>query len=405
MIDKWDKTVKPETSPYFWEGEPEAIESLETPPKTALFMVDLFCGCGGFSVGFQSAGFTPILGVDIHPPSLETFRNNHRYARVIKGDMRKVKSHLLKEATQQKHISVIAAGVPCQGFSLCNRKRHAKDDRNFLFLELIRSVRILKPDFVLLENVSGLMSTSNGSFRQAISDAISECGYDVESLTLNAVEYGVSQLRQRVFFMGAKRKFSIRWPAPIHKQKTVTVRDAIGDLPPLHAGESETEYKSKPSSDYQRAMRRRCKVLFNHEAPKHPSEVVRKINSTEPGKPMYPKFQQRIRLSPDRPSPTQVSGGIRPQFQFGHPSQPRGLTVRERCRIQSFPDDFKVYGGVVQGRVQTGNAVPPLLAKAIAKQMMGAIKGERPTEKTLSKRDAQLESWKQKRFSLAKSTV
>ncbi len=106
--------------------------------------------------------------------------------------------------------------------------------------------------------------------------------------------------------------------------------------------------------------------LTNHKAPNHPKDVIDKIKNTEPGKPMYPKFKQRIRLAWDIQSPTQVSGGIRPQFQFGHPSDCRGLTIRERCRIQSFPDNFVVVGGIVQGRVQTGNAVPPLLAKAIA---------------------------------------
>ena len=106
--------------------------------------------------------------------------------------------------------------------------------------------------------------------------------------------------------------------------------------------------------------------LTNHKAPNHPQDTIEKIKNTKPGFPMYPKFKQRIRLAWDIQSPTQVSGGIRPQFQFGHPSDSRGLTIRERCRLQSFPDHFVVSGGIVQGRVQTGNAVPPFLAKAVA---------------------------------------
>ena len=113
-------------------------------------------------------------------------------------------------------------------------------------------------------------------------------------------------------------------------------------------------------------MRGECAELLNHAAPTHPEETIKKIAATRPGEPMYPKFRQRIRLDWDAPSPTQVSGGIRPQFQFGHPRDARGLTVRERCRIQSFPDRFEIRGGTVQGRVQTGNAVPPLLAFAVA---------------------------------------
>ena len=116
-------------------------------------------------------------------------------------------------------------------------------------------------------------------------------------------------------------------------------------------------------------MRKNSEKLTCHKSPNHPIDTVQKIAKTKPGEPMYPKFKQRIRLAWDIQSPTQVSGGIRPQFQFGHPEDNRGLTIRERCRIQSFPDDFIVMGGIVQGRVQTGNAVPPLLAKAVAEAL------------------------------------
>ena len=106
--------------------------------------------------------------------------------------------------------------------------------------------------------------------------------------------------------------------------------------------------------------------LTCHVAPNHPPATIEKIKNTKPGEPMYERFKQRIRLDWNILSPTQVSGGIRPQFQLGHPKDNRGLTIRERCRIQSFPDDFLIEGGIVQARVQTGNAVPPLLAKAVA---------------------------------------
>ena len=106
--------------------------------------------------------------------------------------------------------------------------------------------------------------------------------------------------------------------------------------------------------------------LTNHQAPNHPADVIKMIANTAQGAPLYEKYHQRIRLSMNDLSPTQVSGGIRPSFQFGHPTDARGLTIRERCRIQSFPDKFVISGGIVQGRVQTGNAVPPLLAKAVA---------------------------------------
>ena len=147
----------------------------------------------------------------------------------------------------------------------------------------------------------------------------------------------------------------------------VSIRDAIGDLPSLNPKESKDSYASPPFSEYQLLMRKDTdNILTCHMAPNHPIDTIEKIKNTIPGEPMYPKFKQRIRLAWDIQSPTQVSGGIRPQFQFGHPEDNRGLTIRERCRIQSFPDNFFVHGGIVQGRVQTGNAVPPLLAKAVA---------------------------------------
>ena len=125
----------------------------------------------------------------------------------------------------------------------------------------------------------------------------------------------------------------------------------------------KNEYDQKPFTTYQQLMRKHSTdKLTNHRSPKHPKSTIERINSTIPG---YPRFKQRIRLAWDILSPTQVSGGIRPQFQLGHPSDNRGLSVRERCRIQSFPDDFEVKGGTVQARVQTGNSVPPLLAKAV----------------------------------------
>lgn len=166
--------------------------------------------------------------------------------------------------------------------------------------------------------------------------------------------------------------------------------EAIGDLPPIKAKERATEYDREPFTDYQRSMRNGSEKLFNHRAPRHPSQTVEKIASTQPGEPIYERFKQRIRLHPDATSPTQVAGGIRPQYQLGHPKIPRGLTVRERARIQSFPDVYEIHGGVTQARVQTGNAVPPLLAQAIGREIRAITQGEPRTEEALSATGSQL---------------
>ncbi|TAG23850.1 MAG: DNA cytosine methyltransferase [Cytophagia bacterium] len=367
----WDKAVKVEENMYYHKNEPipQKGKIIKTDKPT---VVELFCGCGGTSMGFEMAGFEILLGCDIHQPSIQTFKLNHPKVATILGDVRKVEAHLVSELTNDQAIDVLIAGVPCQGFSLNNRKRHEEDERNLLYKEFIRLIKALKPKAIVLENVSGMKST--GDFVKTIEDDLSEAtGTVVKSKMLFAPDYGVPQKRQRLVFVGVVgHDFNFDEIQKTHGETTgipyVTVKEAIGDLPSLQPNDSSEKYLFPPISDYQRLMRKNIKgdVLTNHKAPNHPQETIDKIRNTEPGKPMYPKFKQRIRLAWNIQSPTQVSGGIRPQFQFGHPDDPRGLTIRERCRLQSFPDTFVVTGGIVQGRVQTGNAVPPLLAKAIA---------------------------------------
>lgn len=373
--DVWDKSVKVEESAYYWKGSPIVLGKPAKGAKKPV-AVELFCGCGGTSLGFEMAGFHIALGADIHIPSWQTFVHNHPHSSAILGDVRKIESAHILDAIHSK-VDVLIAGVPCQGFSLNNRKRHSEDERNYLYREFIRIIKEVKPKAIVLENVSGMRSAANGRFVEEIERDLSKAsGMEVRSKMLFAPDYGVPQNRQRLIFVGVKgERFDFSKIESTHGPGTnkpyVTIKEAIGDLPGLNAGESAYDYSSDPSCDYQRLMRKNAPVeISNHTAPKHPLETIQKIRDTVPGKPMYPRFRQRIRLAWDIQSPTQVAGGIRPQFQFGHPEDARGLTVRERCRIQSFPDDFVICGGTVQGRVQTGNAVPPLLAKAVA----GAIK-------------------------------
>ena len=382
VVDKWDLSVEVEHNAYNWEGEPRISAPLSEDRGNEFIHIDLFSGCGGFSTGFESAGFTTRAALDIHPPSLDTLRQNHPRAGTILGDIRRVQSADLQPLLTgcDRLKMVVTAGVPCQGFSLSNRKRHAEDERNYLFKEFIRVVRELKPAAVVLENVSGLVSTKNGKFKRDIAVAIGELGYDVHFALLNAADYGVPQLRKRVFFVGVPR--GSRWLFPAAEFGTSskpyrTVGDAIlGDLPELAAGEMATEYTSPPTNDFQALMRSELGSLHNHLAPSHPQKTIDRIGATPPGQAMYASFKQRIRLHPEAPSPTQICGGIRPQFQFGHPTQARGMTIRERARIQSFPDSYDFQGGTTQGRVQTGNAVPPLLAAAIASQIRRLLNGE-----------------------------
>ena len=364
-----------EESSYLWKGNPKLFKK-DIDKSNPYTVVDLFCGAGGASYGFESAGFNVVLGIDHLIPALDTFRENHKNSSTILGDIEKVDADLVYEAIDNTPVKVLIGGVPCQGFSLNNRKRREDDPRNQLFYEFVRFIKILKPEMIMLENVSGMRSMKNGEVVETIKSEIIAAGkevgkdYNVNYKMLNAADYGVPQLRNRLIFLGATSDYDVDFPEPKFSEKNYrTVRDAIGDLPSLKPKEINKKYPVAPFSDFQKLMRKDSKVLYNNQAPNHSKATVDRIKNTVPGEPMYSRYKQRIRLSWDNPSPTQVCGGIRPQFQFGHPEDDRGLTIRERARIQSFPDTFKFKGGTVQERIQTGNAVPPLLAQAIAEEL------------------------------------
>jgi DNA (cytosine-5)-methyltransferase 1 len=394
----WDSSVPVEKSAYIDENNINILNSnlkLENKPK----MIDLFSGAGGFSVGCEWAGFQSVLGTDYLEPAMETWSKNHPNAISVLGDIKNIDPEFLDELLSNCDINLITGGVPCQGFSRSNRKHNPNDDRNFLYKEYLKMVEYFKPEFILLENVQGMKETANGKFVDNILNDLKSHGYNATVQLFNAADFGVPQNRKRIIFIGAKNhnlEFKIKGNFKRFQKQTSlfnsksdnyyrTVLDAISDLPELKASESLKEYTKDAANDYQKFMRgisndldehkldykiTKNNSLYNHDAPNHQKRTIKRIKNTEPGSPMYERFKQRIRLDPNEPSPTQLAGGIRPQFQFGHPTQNRGLTVRERARIQSFPDNYRFYGGMVQGRVQTGNAVPPLLIYNIAKEII-----------------------------------
>lgn len=393
-VNIWDNSIPVEKSSYLVEeAQYLNYDNLECPTDKYT-MIDLFCGAGGFAVGCGFAGFQSVLGIDHFEPAMQTWITNHTKSFGCLGDIRTIEPTTMKKMLEEKgirKIHLLTGGVPCQGFSLANRKHNDFDERNFLFLEYMKYVEVFQPDYIILENVSGMRSTAGGQFEKDIKKSMEELGYTTTVKLINAAEYGVPQIRHRLVFVGVKRGqgFVDAYEFPegdyadcststifnIGKKPFRTVYDAISDLPELGNNESIDHYTYPAQTEYQSIMRGESGLygiqppaqLFNHVAPNHPEDTIAKIASTKPGKPMYEKFKQRIRLDMNFPSPTQLAGGIRPQFQFGHPTQPRGLSIRERARIQSFPDSYKFIGGTVQERVQTGNAVPPLMIYAVAK--------------------------------------
>jgi DNA (cytosine-5)-methyltransferase 1 len=387
----WDKSIPVELSPYINKSNIEFFNTKQPLNENdGLTMIDLFCGAGGFSVGCSWSGFVPIIGVDHFIPAMDTWLANHKYSIGCLGDIRDLDPHILKQLLREKgieeRVNLITGGVPCQGFSRANRKQNDNDERNFLFLEYMRFVKEFLPDYIILENVSGMKSAAGGKFVKDIQSSMEVLGYEVSTSMLNAADYGVPQNRHRLFFVGVRKDSGLKtpyeFPKPIfgNEKKYRTVFDAISDLPELNVNEEKEVYENGCLCEYQKLMRgegslpvQKSDKLYNHKAPNHPKNTIERIDRTAPGSPMYTRFKQRIRLSFEDPSPTQLAGGIRPQFQFGHPSQARGLSIRERARIQSFPDSYVFKGGIVQERVQTGNAVPPLLVYELVKEIYNDI--------------------------------
>lgn len=347
-------------------------------------MGDLFCGAGGLSLGFKMSGYKILFGLDVDTEAITTYRSNNPGVAFINKDIRKVSAlEVLDLAGIKKgDLDVLVGGVPCEGYSLLNRRYDYADPRNFLFLEFMRMAESLKPKTILIENVPGLSKRANGGFKKEIEKRLKKLGYVVSSFETNALLYGVPQQRIRLFFVGTSGKKFVP-PPPTHflyfngknrlflldnnaLKPPLTVRDAISDLPPLMPGEQKELYESEPKNYYQKMMRLGCDRIFNHLAPNHPKWTVKLIENTLPGEPLYSSFKQRIRLKWESPAPTIPAGGVRPQWFFAHPEQPRGLTVREMARLQSYPDCYVFMGSIIKQRILVGDSVPPLLAKALA---------------------------------------
>ncbi len=347
--------------------------------KLMFNILDLFCGAGGFSYGMEkNPRFKTLISLDNDEYAGNTFKLNMPWCDVHIGDITddKVKNNIIQEA-REKGINMIIGGPPCQGFSNKGKKLGLEDPRNFLFREYLSFVKELQPEVFVIENVKALLSTSNGWFKKQILSAIEQLGYFVDYGVLNAEEYGVPQSRERTIFICCKKQ-KITLPSPT-RDIPVTVREAISDLAYHESGEGAPVelYREQPQSGYQRMMREGSENLYNHVASKHKQVAIDKLKMIPPekGKECLPpellgnqKFKTTWgRLKWDEPSPTidtrfdAASNGTN-----NHPFLNRAITPREAARIQSFDDRFIFYGSKVRIRKQIGNAVPPLMAKAIA---------------------------------------
>ena len=349
----------------------------------SLNVLDLFCGCGGLSYGFESAGYDVLLGIDNDSKALETFELNHSHAKSICGDITKVTYEKdIKPLLDGKKIDVIIGGPPCQGMSLSGPRKF-DDPRNRLYMSYIRLVEEIRPKAFVIENVPGLVGLFDGRIKDSIIRQFNDMGYNIQYKIMCAADYGVPQNRKRVIFVGMKTG-SFCYPERVMNQVTCSM--ALSDLQPLEdeIGEEIAEYATDVQNEYQKLMRARSANVRNHIAANH-SEKVRKIISLVPDGGNYKDLPEEYRNSrnfhvawtrfgSDKPAPT-IDTGHRHHFHYKYNRVP---TVRECARLQSFPDDFYFLGNKTQQFRQVGNAVPPLMAQAIAEQLKKELEQNEP---------------------------
>ena len=386
-------------------------------------VLDLFSGAGGMSLGFElSNKFNVVAAVDNWQPAVDTFRYNHPHIDdkyVICASVDDVFDETNKnfksivEDLFATGVDVIIGGPPCQGMSLAG-KRLNDDPRNQLFKSFVKAVDRLKPRAFVMENVPGLLSIDGGEVNRAILKAFADIGYNHfeqhKPQVLKAECYGVPQMRRRLFYVGFREGVSDdfpNWPPEpsnmefdraknqqtsdlfedqiniTSKPEPVSVREAISDLPEIASGEGADEMDySKDSTEltsFQLEMREwslcprkgEPQKVYNHEASNHTDKLIALIEAAEPGKSVDPKYSDSKKWDPNAPGFTVKALGAgggstnRRAFHYSK-TQLRGSTVRENARIQSFPDWYRFIGAKTNQMTQVGNAVPPLLAEAIA---------------------------------------
>ena len=347
-------------------------------------VIDLFAGVGGLSLGFENCGFDVVLANEYDESIAAAYKANHKGTRMIVGDITSL--DLEKTFGPYKgQIDVVIGGPPCQGFSQKGQRKTIHDERNFLFKYYVRVVELVKPRYFVMENVPNLLTAEKGYFRKEIEELFNSMGYQLKMGILNASDYGVPQNRRRAVIIGKRGGAAPGLPKP--RNITVTIWDAISDLAYLSSGEGEEEqeYRGKPRSEYQKKLRGGSAILRNHVATRHSSLALERLAMIPPnaGKEVLPEEHLTrsiysgtwTRMRKDEISVTITTRFDTPSSgKFTHPFLDRAITVREAARIQSFPDSFRFVGSKGSQMKQVGNAVPPLLAGAIAEVVMNDLK-------------------------------
>jgi len=356
--------------------------------------VDLFCGCGGISVGLRLAGFEVLAGVDMESSYLSTFRHNFGDAKALNIDLAQLdpQDFMRSLSLRRGELDLLAGGPPCQGFSknVPRKARFSEDPRNMLVQRFLDYCQELLPRTILMENVAEMKNGFEQAYTEEVLNRLKQVGYSVEYAVLNAADYGVPQRRRRAFFVANRVGIKFRFPDETHSKPSgikglfslpehISVWDAIGDLPHLEHGQGAEvcDYKCAPFSDFQRAMRADRESVANHLARKLQPTQYERLNSLKPGQglkdlPAHLKTKGGYsgaygRLTKEMIAPTITRWVFHPgSGRWGHPEDIRTLTMREVARVQSFPDSYEFVGTFNEQAGQLGNAVPPLLVKQVA---------------------------------------
>lgn len=345
--------------------------------------IDLFSGAGGMSSGAAECGVDIRYAVEADKFAAKTFAMNHAQTKLFDYDIRKVKGADFTLLDRKKQV-VVFGGPPCQGFSTSNQKnRDAHNENNWLYLEYLRLAKEVRPDWVVFENVKGLIETEKGFFLEEVLLGFKKAGFTTSHFILNSADYGVPQKRNRLFIIASLHGVEISAPTPTVKQH-VTVAQSLKDLPILENGDSPDEetYAAPARTGYAKAMRRGQKKCYNNLVTANAPHIVERYSHIPQGG-NWENIPSRLmknyadvsrchtgiyrRLKEDEPSV--VIGNFRKNMLV-HPWKDRGLSVREAARLQSFPDSFRFYGSIGFQQQQVGNAVPPLLAKAVFNEII-----------------------------------
>jgi DNA (cytosine-5)-methyltransferase 1 len=341
--------------------------------------IDLFSGAGGMSLGAQWSGVRVTTAVECDVHAAATYKENHPEVQILNRNIENVRDLRTASALSTHEKLVIFGGPPCQGFSTSNQRTRSRENPlNWLFEHYLRVVTEASPDWVVFENVKGILETESGFFFQSVLNSLSAAGYAISHWILNAADFGVPQRRWRLFVVGSLHGKRVPKPSPTVRH-AVTVAEAIHDLPILRNGAASDvrKYRSEPSSKYAKLLRGNLRECSNHLVTNNNDKVLKRYSHIPKGgnwediprrlmknyadpTQCHTGIYKRLKLS----EPSIVIGNFRKNMLI-HPTQNRGLSVREAARLQSFPDNFKFVGSIGFQQQQVGNAVPPLMAKAV----------------------------------------